>query len=86
VVWGIAMMCMALAMQAKVLSLAHDATDVGMSLFSGIFNIGIGAGALLGSQVSLHAGMQHIGWVGGALATLALVWCVWSQRRWSGRS
>lgn len=86
VVWGIAMMCMALAMQAKVLSLAHDATDVGMSLFSGIFNIGIGAGALLGSQVSLHAGMQHIGWVGGALATLGLVWCVWSQRRWSGRS
>jgi MFS transporter, DHA1 family, L-arabinose/isopropyl-beta-D-thiogalactopyranoside export protein len=82
IVWGSAMMCMVLALQAKVLGLAHDATDVGMSLFSGIFNIGIGAGALLGSQVSLHAGMQHIGWVGGVLAAVALVWCVFAQRRW----
>ena len=82
VVWGSAMMCMVLALQAKVLALAHDATDVGMSLFSGIFNIGIGAGALLGSQVSLHAGMQHIGWVGGVLASAACVWCAFAQRRW----
>lgn len=82
VVWGSAMMCMVLALQAKVLALAHDATDVGMSLFSGIFNIGIGAGALLGSQVSVHAGMQHIGWVGGVLATAACLWCAFAQRRW----
>ena len=82
IVWGSAMMCMVLALQAKVLGLAHDATDVGMSLFSGIFNVGIGAGALLGSQVSLSAGMQHIGWVGGGLATVALLWCVFAQRRW----
>lgn len=83
VVWGGTMMCIVLALQAKVLALAHDATDVGMSLFSGLFNIGIGAGALLGSQVSLHAGMQHIGWVGGALATVALLWCAFAQRRWA---
>lgn len=82
VVWGTALMCMVLTMQAKVLSLAHDATDVAMSLFSGIFNIGIGAGALLGSQVSLHSGMANIGWVGGALAMLALGWCAFAQRRW----
>ena len=85
VVWGVAMMCMVLSMQAKVLALAHDATDVGMSLFSGIFNIGIGAGALLGSQVSLHMGMQNIGWVGAALALAGLVWCVFAQQRWAPR-
>lgn len=85
VVWGVAMMCMVLSMQAKVLALAHDATDVGMSLFSGIFNIGIGAGALLGSQVSLHMGMQNIGWVGAALAIAGLVWCVFAQQRWAPR-
>jgi len=83
VVWGVAMMCMVLSMQAKVLALAHDATDVGMSLFSGIFNIGIGAGALLGSQVSLHAGKHNIGWVGAGIAAAGLAWCVFAQKRWA---
>lgn len=82
IIWGSAMMCMVLALQARVLALAHDATDVGMSLFSGIFNLGIGAGALLGNQISLHLGMQHIGWMGGVLASVACLWCWLAQRRW----
>lgn len=83
-VWGVSLMCVVLAMQAKVLQLVHDATDVGMSLFSGIFNIGIGAGALLGSQVSLNAGMQYVPWVGCALAVTAVLWWAFAQRRWGG--
>ena len=82
-VWGIAMLCMVLPLQAKVLRLASDATDVGMSLFSGLFNVGIGAGALLGSQVGTHAGMQHLGTVGGSLAVLGLMWCAYATWRWS---
>lgn len=82
-VWGIAIICFGLAIQSKVLALAHDATDAAMSLFSGIYNLGIGAGALLGNQVSLHYGMGNIGFVGGAIAVLGLLGCSAAFKRYA---
>ncbi|EIS4306132.1 sugar transporter [Salmonella enterica] len=81
--WGIAIMVIGLGMQVKVLALAPDATDVAMALFSGIFNIGIGAGALVGNQVSLHWSMSAIGYIGAIPACAALVWAVLIFRKWS---
>ncbi|EAW2113211.1 sugar transporter [Salmonella enterica subsp. enterica] len=80
--WGIAIMVIGLGMQVKVLALAPDATDVAMALFSGIFNIGIGAGALAGNQVSLHCSMSTIGYIGAVPACAALVWAVLIFRKW----
>ncbi|EBJ1006589.1 sugar transporter [Salmonella enterica] len=80
--WGIAIMVIGLGMQVKVLALAPDATDVAMALFSGIFNIGIGAGALAGNQVSLHWSMSTIGYIGAVPACAALVWAVLIFRKW----
>ncbi|EHC5452335.1 sugar transporter [Salmonella enterica] len=80
--WGIAIMVIGLGMQVKVLALAPDATDVAMALFSGIFNIGIGAGALVGNQVSLHWSMSGIGYIGAIPACAALVWAVLIFRKW----
>lgn len=83
VFWGIAMMCISLGMQVKVIDLAPDATDLAMAIFSGIFNIGIGGGALLGNQVIVHMGMTQIGYVGAIIGVMSLIWCLYLFKRYS---
>lgn len=82
VIWGTAIMAVSLSMQAQVLTLAPDATDVAMSLYSGIYNIGIGAGALVGNQVISHLGLADIGTTGAVLSAVALLWALTAFRRY----
>ncbi|MFC1136738.1 sugar transporter [Pasteurella multocida] len=71
--WGIGIAGIGLGLQIRVLHLAPDATDVAMAIYSGIYNIGIGAGALLGNQVMQHYGLAYIGIAGALFAVFGLV-------------
>ncbi|MHC1481465.1 sugar transporter [Frateuria aurantia] len=85
VVWGAAIMSFGLLMQSRILELATDATDVSMSLYSGLYNVGIGGGALLGGIIAQHYGLRWIGLWGGALCALAVALYLGLSRRFAGR-
>lgn len=73
ILWGTALMIVCLAMQVKVLNIDTNASDMIMSMFSGIINLGIGAGALIGAKVIHFSSLQIIGYVGAGFALLALL-------------
>lgn len=85
-VWGIGIACISLALQMHVLQLAPDATDVATAIYSGIFNAGIGAGALFGSQIMQHIGLEYIGFSGAILGTIALAIFVLFNLRYHPRN
>lgn len=72
-IWGIGISGIGLAFQLRVLQYAPDATDVAMAIYSGIYNIGIGGGALLGNIVMHDLGLMNIGFVGSAVAATGMI-------------
>ena len=74
-VWGGAIICFGLGMQAWVLRLAPVATDLAVSIFSGLYNVAIGAGALFGNHIAKDYGIPWIGTFGGMVAGLGAAAC-----------
>ncbi|WP_456090153.1 sugar transporter [Neisseria sp.] len=74
-IWGVAIVVVSLGMVSKVLAFASDATDVANSIYSGLYNVGIGGGALLGHYVTVWFGLSNIGIAGALLAAAGLAVC-----------
>jgi DHA1 family L-arabinose/isopropyl-beta-D-thiogalactopyranoside export protein-like MFS transporter len=96
VFWGAAMTAVCMCLQVFLLRTAHDATDVATSLFSGIFNVGIGGGAFLGGMASAQLGYGSLGYIGFAMVLAAFLLCLavflrrgevlWNQKTSSAES
>ena len=69
VLWGMAANLFNVVFQAVVIRCAPEGgTSVAMSIYSGLYNFGIGSGTWLGGTVSTVLGLGAIGWVGGVVA------------------
>ncbi len=74
--WGLAVTIYNLVFQSAIITAAPTGTAVAMSVYSGIYNIGIGTGALVGGLVCTHLSVADIGYAGGAVAALAALFCL----------
>ena len=81
--WGLSITIIGMVMQSKVIDVAPDATDIATSVYSGIYNIGIGGGAFVGSQVLVLLSTQYIGFIGAIFVIIALIlFYLLSRRIW----
>lgn len=76
ILWGLAINSYNLSFQSEILQVAPHGTAIAMSIYSGIYNVGIGAGALVGGNVCSYMGISNIGFVGGAIGLVASVYCI----------
>ena len=66
--WGISMTMMNLVFQAELMATEKKATTVAMALYSGLFNVGIGAGPVIGAMAINGPGLHSAGYFGAVIA------------------
>ncbi|WP_295739629.1 sugar transporter [uncultured Helicobacter sp.] len=75
-VWGLCFMLFGVIFQSQVIAAVPNATAVAMSIYSGIFNVGIGSGALIGGLAYTHFGIESIGFVASGICVFAALYFV----------
>lgn len=75
-IWGIAVTAFGVIFQGEIIHCAPEsASAVAMSIYSGIFNLGIGCGTFFGGMVTgvAEGSIRYIGFVGGIIAAAAVL-------------
>ncbi len=77
--WGVCNTCCNVASQSELIAMTPpDSTAVAMSIYSGIFNLGIGTGAAVGGVVCAATNVSWVGIAGGVCSVGALALWFWS--------
>lgn len=75
ILWGMCLTIYNIAFQNEIVTLFPSDSAVPMSFYSGIFNLGIGGGAMVGGFVVDAGHISFIGYVGGGIALCAAIFC-----------
>ena len=72
--WGCCSTAFNVAFQAELIKYTPaDSSAVAMSIFSGLFNLGIGTGTAIGGAVVSGPGISWIGFAGGAITVVGVI-------------
>ena len=76
VLWGVCATAFNVSLQSEILRFSPDGTAaVAMSIFSGIFNLGIGGGSAIGGAVSEAASVAWVGAAGAIIGVAGVAAC-----------
>ena len=74
--WGMSATACNVTYQAELLKASsQDTSAIAMSIYSGIFNLGISLGTYIGGEVTTYFTVANIGYVGFVIALFAFVYC-----------
>lgn len=76
ILWGLAITVYNIAFQNGIIMFSPHNSAVAMSIYSGIFNLGIGLGAFVGGRVCEGGTIEYIGYVGGGIAICAAIYAL----------
>ena len=77
IVWGTSSTAFNVACQSETMLATNENTNsVAMSIFSGIFNLGIGLGSFIGGQTINLINIQSIGYVAGIISILGIIFYI----------
>ena len=77
IVWGTSSTAFNVACQSEtMLATDENTSSVAMSIFSGIFNLGIGLGSFIGGQTINLINIQSIGYVAGIISILGIIFYI----------
>jgi len=72
--WGLCYIAFNLPLQSELMfESPEDGTPIVMSIYSGLFNVGIASGSLIGGAITDNIGVGYVGFVGGAFVTVSFL-------------
>ncbi len=78
-IWGLCFMLFGVIFQSQIIAAVPEATAIAMSIYSSIFNVGIGGGALIGGIAYVRFGIESIGFIASGICLCAIIYFVSSM-------